>query len=326
MENKINIKLKSSKEIGSHQKREDIIKTKIHGVFTKNAFLIIPKNINMKYRIICYPYKLLHKQTVNVNNDSGLTESFLNMELSYEVIHNFPLPVFICSSAGSIIFINKALMDFVETDNTNCHAFNCNVLHDRNFEKWGIRDFLLSAYTGEITRTYDVKVPCNELISMFGGKKDQRDISLLLNLSAYPIRDKNNGILYIVVAITTYRTFVNRDEVEKGIAYIEAHWKEKFDIEVLADLVFLSKYHYSRIFKEQTGLTPFKFYQNIKIARIKERLITSDLSIAEIFAECGVDYNGNFIKTFKTMAGMTPSEYRAANKKAKQSQTGFTGE
>lgn len=55
-------------------------------------------------------------------------------------------------------------------------------------------------------------------------------------------------------------------------------------------------------------------------------LTYTDLSIAEIFAACGVDYNGNFIKTFKTLVGMTPSEFRSAYKNSTPNTTNFSVE
>jgi AraC-like DNA-binding protein len=52
------------------------------------------------------------------------------------------------------------------------------------------------------------------------------------------------------------------------------------------------------------------YSSSIQIEKIKERLCESNLSIAQAFADCGADYNGNFVKVFKQKTGMSPSEYR----------------
>ena len=52
-------------------------------------------------------------------------------------------------------------------------------------------------------------------------------------------------------------------------------------------------------------------FPNYAIKKIKKKLCESNLTVAKAFAECGVDYNGGFVKLFKHKTGMTPSEYRA---------------
>jgi AraC-like DNA-binding protein len=39
----------------------------------------------------------------------------------------------------------------------------------------------------------------------------------------------------------------------EGKEYIDNHWKEEFDIDKLAEYVHMSRYHYTRLFKEHTG-------------------------------------------------------------------------
>lgn len=97
----------------------------------------------------------------------------------------------------------------------------------------------------------------------------------------------------------------------KGKEYIEAHWKEEFDIDRLADAIHISRYHYTRLFKQHTGITPYNYYQEIKVQKLKERLCDGNLSVAQAFAECGADFSGSFAKIFKEKVGMTPSQYQA---------------
>lgn len=92
--------------------------------------------------------------------------------------------------------------------------------------------------------------------------------------------------------------------------YIESHWLEEFNLDAAAGAVGLSRYHFSRLFKNYTGMTPLSFYQDVKLQKIKEKLSDRNLSISAAFAACGVDYNGNYAKLFKDAYGMTPSQHR----------------
>ena len=129
-------------------------------------------------------------------------------------------------------------------------------------------------------------------------------------MTALPIRDSNDQLLFIVFIFITSRAYQDREEITKGKEYIDDHWKEDFDIDKLADIVHMSRYHYTRLFKQHTGMTPYNYYQNIKFNKLKEMLCDTNLSIAQVFDECGVDYNGNLVKKIKHKLGMTPSQYR----------------
>jgi transcriptional regulator GlxA family with amidase domain len=107
------------------------------------------------------------------------------------------------------------------------------------------------------------------------------------------------------------RYYQGREEVIKGKEYIDGHWKEEFDADRLSGIVHMSKQHYSRLFKQHTGTTPHLYHQSVKLQKLREMLCDSNLSIAQVFDECGVDYNGTLAKKLKQELGMTPSEYRA---------------
>ena len=92
--------------------------------------------------------------------------------------------------------------------------------------------------------------------------------------------------------------------------YIENHWLEEFDMDSIAQAVSLSRYHFARLFKKHTGMTPYSYYQDIKLRRLKEALCNTNLSITEAFATCGMAYSGNFARVFREKVGMTPSQYR----------------
>ncbi len=72
----------------------------------------------------------------------------------------------------------------------------------------------------------------------------------------------------------------------------------------------LSRRHFFRMFKAQTGITPFEF---IKRKRLREALLLlqeSDLTVAEIGIAVGWPDAFYFSKLFKASIGMSPSKYR----------------
>ncbi len=81
-------------------------------------------------------------------------------------------------------------------------------------------------------------------------------------------------------------------------------------MERIAQTVNMSKYHLARLFKKHTGVTPYSYYQDIKIRKLKEALRDANLTVTQAFAACGAEYNGSFAKAFREAVGMTPTQYR----------------
>jgi AraC family transcriptional regulator len=47
--------------------------------------------------------------------------------------------------------------------------------------------------------------------------------------------------------------------------------------------------HFTKLFKKHTGITPHEYYINYKISKLKEKLLDTNLSIAQVFAACNMD-------------------------------------
>jgi AraC-like DNA-binding protein len=105
-----------------------------------------------------------------------------------------------------------------------------------------------------------------------------------------------------------------KEEIALGKEYIESHWQEPFNIDKIAKAATLSKSHFVRLFKKNTGVTPHEYYVSYKIGKLKEKLLDSNLTIAQAFAECNMDYNGHTARQFKERVGVSPSEYRKSRK------------
>jgi AraC-like DNA-binding protein len=94
------------------------------------------------------------------------------------------------------------------------------------------------------------------------------------------------------------------------IAFFEEHYDTEINIEELAQDYHINKYSFIRLFKKQTGLTPYEFLQNIRITSAKFLLEQSDYSINEISGRVGFNDQNNFIREFKLTVGTTPLRYR----------------
>ncbi len=105
-------------------------------------------------------------------------------------------------------------------------------------------------------------------------------------------------------------------------SYIDAHPGEALSLERLSEEARLSKYHFARLFKEETGQTPWAYVQSARVRRAKKLLATTDASLAEIALRTGFFDQSHFTRTFKRLEGTTPGAYRAACERLRRDDAG----
>ena len=98
--------------------------------------------------------------------------------------------------------------------------------------------------------------------------------------------------------------------IEEVTAYINEHFKEDPPLETLAKIAVLSPYHFIRVFKKETGMTPHEYIINLKIRTVKYLLKNTTLPIKDICYEAGFSGESVLCSAFRRHAGMSPTEYR----------------
>ena len=92
--------------------------------------------------------------------------------------------------------------------------------------------------------------------------------------------------------------------------YMKENYNQIFSLDELARTVNYSPFHLIRIFKAETGKTPFEYLLEIKINRAKQLIKNTKLSITEICFSCGFNNHSHFSTVFKRKTGYSPSQYR----------------
>jgi AraC family transcriptional regulator len=110
--------------------------------------------------------------------------------------------------------------------------------------------------------------------------------------------------------LVTESNYCGDYHIRNAIDFMVDNYSTPFSIEDIARIAALSPYHFIRIFKSQTGVTPHKYLLHIKIEKAKQFLRSKDLTITEIADRCGFNNVNHFSTTFKKHVGVTPSKYR----------------
>ncbi len=105
-----------------------------------------------------------------------------------------------------------------------------------------------------------------------------------------------------------HRTF------KKSIKYIHENYTEKIQVPYLAKLEGLSNSRYITLFSKETGKTPSEYILELRLQRACDLLLSTDIGIGPIGASSGYKDQYFFSKIFKKHIGVSPQEYRKANK------------
>lgn len=100
-------------------------------------------------------------------------------------------------------------------------------------------------------------------------------------------------------------------KIKRVIDLIESRFAEAITLSELAAEACLSPFHFSRLFRTSTGLSPHQYVTERRIQDAKVRLAATRLSLVEIALASGFGSQSNFNRTFRRHTGLTPGEFRA---------------
>ena len=95
-----------------------------------------------------------------------------------------------------------------------------------------------------------------------------------------------------------------RDEMDRRYA-------EPLDVPTLAAVAHLSASQFGRVFKEVYGETPHRYLQRRRVERAMTLLRQTDRPVTDIAWDVGFASLGTFSRTFSTVVGCSPSEFRS---------------
>jgi AraC-like DNA-binding protein len=104
------------------------------------------------------------------------------------------------------------------------------------------------------------------------------------------------------------------DTIKAAVEFIEVYYDQPLKVGDIAYEANLSPGRLAHLFREQTGNTPIGYLTNIRIERAKKLLLTTDKKLCNLYYEVGYNNQSYFARKFKEVVGMSPAQFRAANR------------
>lgn len=130
-------------------------------------------------------------------------------------------------------------------------------------------------------------------------------------LSGYAVRNMLERILILANRENRKSAPVQHTSgVSGALAYIHKHFKERITMEDVCRKCGYSASSLCRNFKEQTGLTVVAYINKQRLDHAERMLRTLEDTVGDICFACGFTSVRQFNRTFKSVYGCTPTEYR----------------
>ncbi|EWT04926.1 toxin-antitoxin system, toxin component [Intrasporangium chromatireducens Q5-1] len=92
--------------------------------------------------------------------------------------------------------------------------------------------------------------------------------------------------------------------------HIDRHYAELIDLDTLARIAGLSKYHFLRLFRMTYGRTPAAYLSERRVERAQDLLRTTNLTVTEVCIAVGFASLGSFSSRFSAVTGETPRDFQ----------------
>jgi AraC family transcriptional regulator len=100
------------------------------------------------------------------------------------------------------------------------------------------------------------------------------------------------------------------DRIGRVLRFIDERFGEDIDLDRLAEVACLSRFHFCRAFAESVGESPLERLSRVRVERAAALLASGNGKVADIAYRCGFGSLSAFNAAFKARTGSTPSEYR----------------
>jgi AraC family transcriptional regulator len=103
---------------------------------------------------------------------------------------------------------------------------------------------------------------------------------------------------------------LSHQDLQRLDDYIDNYLNRDLGLAAFANLFNMSQSYFRRLFKQTTGLSPYKYSLDRRLNKAAQMLVNTNLEIAEIADLAGFSSHRNFSRTFHQSFSLSPIQYR----------------
>lgn len=109
---------------------------------------------------------------------------------------------------------------------------------------------------------------------------------------------------------TEFDDYRNKSRMEQAVAFIQENYATDLNMAVVSNHVSMNYSLFSYAFKQYTGKNFVNYLKEIRVNEAKRLLAETDMRVIEISQQVGYENEKHFMKIFKSVSGVSPTEYR----------------
>ncbi|WP_158639224.1 AraC family transcriptional regulator [Elioraea rosea] len=111
-------------------------------------------------------------------------------------------------------------------------------------------------------------------------------------------------------AVALGSTAMSAQRLRAVRSLVEDNLADALTLELLAGAAGMSRFHFARAFRAATGMTPYRYVTQRRIARARALLVAGELPVADIALAVGFTTASHFARAFRQATGESPTAYR----------------
>ncbi len=98
--------------------------------------------------------------------------------------------------------------------------------------------------------------------------------------------------------------------LQKVLEHVRENIEKDLSVAEMAQVVGMSQYYFSKLFKLSTGTTPHQYVMRQRVERAQEMLRDGRAPLVDIATQVGFETQSHFTSVFRRLVGITPKRYR----------------
>jgi RpiB/LacA/LacB family sugar-phosphate isomerase len=154
---------------------------------------------------------------------------------------------------------------------------------------------------------------CNDAHSAFLGAKAEGMNVLVLSVHALEPQQAEeivDSYLNATLAPVEVVGGLPPRRLQRVLSHVRENIEKELAVNEMAQVVGMSQYYFSKLFKMSTGTTPHQYVMRQRVERAQELLRETHSALVDIASQVGFETQSHFTSVFRRLVGITPKRYR----------------
>jgi RpiB/LacA/LacB family sugar-phosphate isomerase len=154
---------------------------------------------------------------------------------------------------------------------------------------------------------------CNDSFSAFSGAKSEGMNVLVLSVQSLDVdRAKEIVDAYVGATLAPVELVggLPPRRLQRVLEYVKENIEKDLSVADMSEVVGMSQYYFSKLFKMSTGTTPHQYVMRQRVERAQELLRDGNTALVEVATQVGFETQSHFTSVFRRLVGITPKKFR----------------